>query len=76
MVFLLCSVHRVKYSMTSKGIENVNPQLFTKKTKREITSEEEDELVEDPIDEREIFGKDSSAHLRNTLLNKSTCLIP
>jgi hypothetical protein len=44
--------------MTSKGIENVNPQLFTKKTKREITSEEEDESVEDPIDEREIFGKD------------------
>ncbi|EFX89488.1 cytosolic iron-sulfur assembly component 2B-like [Daphnia pulex] len=41
--------------MTSKGIENVNPQLFTKKTKREITSEEEDESVEDPIDEREIF---------------------
>ena len=43
--------------MTSKGIENVNPQRFTKKTKREITSEEEDESVEDPIDEREIFGK-------------------
>ena len=37
-------------------IENVNPQRFSKQTKREITSEEEDESVEDPIDEREIFG--------------------
>lgn len=47
----------LRIEMTSKGIENVNPQRFTKKTKREITSEEEDESVEDPIDEREIFGK-------------------
>ena len=46
----------LRIEMTSKGIENVNPQRFTKKTKREITSEEEDESVEDPIDEREIFG--------------------
>lgn len=37
-------------------IENVNPQRFSKQTKREITSEEEDEDVEDSIDEREIFG--------------------
>lgn len=42
--------------MNSKGIENINPQRFSKQTKREITSEEEDETVEDPIDEREIFG--------------------
>ncbi|XP_057373919.1 MIP18 family protein galla-2-like [Daphnia carinata] len=41
--------------MTTKGIENVNPQRFVKKTKREVTIEEEDESVKDPIDEREIF---------------------
>lgn len=43
--------------MASKGIENVNPQRFVKKTKREVTKEEEDESVQDPVDEREIFGK-------------------
>ncbi|KZS04666.1 MIP18 family protein [Daphnia magna] len=41
--------------MTSKGIENVNPQRFVKQTKREVTIEEKDESVKDPIDEREIF---------------------
>ena len=41
---------------SSKGIENVNPQRFTKNSKREVTSEEEDESFEDPIDDREIFG--------------------
>ncbi|KAI9556948.1 hypothetical protein GHT06_016742 [Daphnia sinensis] len=41
--------------MTTKGIENVNPQRFVKKTKREVTTQEEDESVKDPIDEREIF---------------------
>ena len=43
--------------MASKGMENVNPQRFLKKTKREVTREEEDESVEDPIDDREVFGK-------------------
>lgn len=38
------------------GIENINPQRFSKQTEREITKEEEDESVEDPVDEREIFG--------------------
>lgn len=46
--------------MTSKGIENVNPQRFVKQTKREVTIEEKDESVKDPIDEREIFGKNYS----------------
>lgn len=41
----------------SKEIENVNPQRFSKQNKREITSDENDENVEDPIDEREIFGE-------------------
>lgn len=43
-------------NMNSKGIENVNPQRFSKQSEREITPEEEDESVVDPIDEREVFG--------------------
>lgn len=43
--------------MASKGVENLNPQRFLKKTKREITSEDEDESIQDPIDDREVFGK-------------------
>ena len=43
--------------MSTKGIENINPQRFLKKTKREITKEDEDESVEDIIDDREVFGK-------------------
>lgn len=41
----------------SKGIENLNPQRFLKKTKREVTSDDEDESIQDPIDDREVFGK-------------------
>lgn len=53
--FFLHFRHTVR-KMNSRGIENVNPQRFSKQTKREITPEEEDESVVDPIDEREIFG--------------------
>jgi hypothetical protein len=37
-------------------IENINPQRFGRKGEREITPLELDDEVEDPIDEREIFG--------------------
>ena len=37
-------------------IENVNPQRFGRKGEREITPQELNDEVEDPIDEREIFG--------------------
>lgn len=43
--------------MTARIADNINPQRFSKQSKREITKEEEDESIEDPIDEREIFGK-------------------
>ena len=42
--------------MAARVVDNVNPQRFSKQSKREITKEEEDESFEDPIDEREIFG--------------------
>lgn len=38
-------------------VENINPQRFSKQSEREITKAEENDDVEDPIDEREIFGK-------------------
>lgn len=41
--------------MALGDVENVNPQRFSKQSQREVTKEEEDENVEDPIDEREIF---------------------
>ena len=43
--------------MAARIADNINPQRFSKQSKREITKEEEDESIEDPIDEREIFGK-------------------
>ena len=42
--------------MAARIADNINPQRFSKQSKREITKEEEDESIEDPIDEREIFG--------------------
>ena len=60
--------------MAAKGIENVNPQRFTKKTKREVTSEEEDESVEDPIDDREIFGNEYCMILSKERIFTSYCL--
>jgi len=36
-------------------VENINPQRFSKQSEREITKAEENDDVEDPIDEREIF---------------------
>lgn len=38
-------------------IENINPSVYGKIKKREITANEEDETVADPFDKREIFGK-------------------
>jgi len=43
--------------MAARIADNINPQRYSKQSKREITKEEEDESIEDPIDEREIFGK-------------------
>jgi len=37
-------------------IENVNPKLYRKCDKREITPDEEDDSVVDPFDSREVFG--------------------
>lgn len=41
----------------SAEIENLNPNIFQKKSKRIATPEEEDDDVVDEFDEREIFGK-------------------
>lgn len=38
-------------------IENINPSVYGKIKKREVTANEEDETVADPFDKREIFGK-------------------
>lgn len=37
-------------------IENLNPSVYGKIKKREVTANEEDETVADPFDKREIFG--------------------
>lgn len=38
-------------------IENLNPSVYGKIKKREVTANEEDETVADPFDKREIFGE-------------------
>ena len=43
-------------ALESTDVQNVNPQRFSKKSEREVTKDEENDDVEDPIDEREIFG--------------------
>ena len=43
-------------ALESRDVENINPQRFSKQSQREVTADEEDEYIEDPIDEREIFG--------------------
>jgi len=42
-------------ALESRDVENINPQRFSKQSQREVTADEEDEYIEDPIDEREIF---------------------
>jgi len=42
-------------ALESTDVQNVNPQRFSKKSEREVTKDEENDDVEDPIDEREIF---------------------
>lgn len=37
-------------------LENINPDVFKKTDEREITKNELNEDVVDPIDEREVFG--------------------
>lgn len=39
-------------------MENINPNIYKKTDDRSVTKDELDEDVVDPIDEREIFGKD------------------
>jgi len=43
------------HTIMAIDVENINPQRFSKQSEREITKAEENDDVEDPIDEREIF---------------------
>ena len=38
-------------------LENINPSIFKKSDERPVTTNELNNDVADPIDEREIFGK-------------------
>ena len=38
-------------------LENINPNVFKKTDERDVTRDELNENVVDPIDEREIFGE-------------------
>ena len=38
-------------------LENINPNVYKKTAARKVTSDEYNEEVADPIDEREVFGK-------------------
>lgn len=38
-------------------LENINPNVYKKSDERKTTSNELDESVADPIDEREVFGR-------------------
>lgn len=37
-------------------MENINPSVYKRSANRPITTEELDESVVDPIDQREVFG--------------------
>lgn len=37
-------------------LENINPNVYQKTNKREVSKDELDEVVADPIDKREVFG--------------------
>lgn len=37
-------------------LENINPSVYKKKDERKVTSDDYNEDVVDPIDEREVFG--------------------
>lgn len=38
-------------------LENINPNVYKKTDERKVTSNDYNEEVIDPIDEREVFGK-------------------
>lgn len=38
-------------------LENINPNVYKKTDERKVSRDELNEIVADPIDEREVFGK-------------------
>ena len=38
------------------SLENVNPTIYQKSTRREITTAEENDDIVDEVDDREVFG--------------------
>lgn len=55
-------------------LENINPNVYKKSDERKITTDELNNEVADPIDEREVFGKKKSKLLLFVLFLKGRIL--
>lgn len=50
-------------------MENINPNVFRKTESRQITAQDLDESIVDPIDQREVFGEYQLLSIKGEFFN-------